>query len=152
MGGIKLIAIDPGVAGGIAYCLRDGECNAFKMPPTDREIADWLDNDIERVAYLEALVKFAGTNMPSSAMAAYAGNQRFVAGVLTSLRYKIIEVPPQKWQKALGLGNRKSHASKTAWKNHLKQRAEQLFPEIKVTLATADALLILEAAKRGLLG
>jgi hypothetical protein len=153
-----MIAIDPGASGGIAYYqdrgLEGKVAGAFKMPDTDREIVDVLKPDaaIERVAYLEDLVKFAGRNMPSSRMATYADNWGFIRGVLTTLNYRIVIVPPKKWQKALGLGESKSHASKTAWKNHLKNRAEQLFPNIKVTLATADALLILEAAKHGLLG
>lgn len=37
---------------------------------------------------------------------------------------------------------------KTAWKNKLKAEAQRLFPSIKVTLKTADALLIYEYAKK----
>lgn len=124
------------------------------MPKTDREITELLaDNGHtgENVAYLEDLVKYAGTNMPSSAMAVYASSWGFLKGVLTAYKYRIVLVPPKKWQAALGLG-RATGLSKTQWKNKLKQRAEQLFPQIKVTLATADALLIYEAAKRGLIG
>jgi hypothetical protein len=60
-------------------------------------------------------------------------------------------VPPKKWQQALGLGSAKD-LTKTQWKNKLKNKAQQLYPQIKVTLATADALLIYEAARRNLLG
>ena len=35
----------------------------------------------------------------------------------------------------------------TQWKNKLKAEAQRLFPDIRVTLKTADALLILEATK-----
>lgn len=103
------------------------------------------------VAYLEDLVKYTGRNMPSSSMATYASNWGIIKGILTALRYRIVLVPPKKWQAALGLGS-KGISTTTAWKNKLKQRAEQLFPNIKVTLATADALLILEAARQGKLG
>jgi hypothetical protein len=51
-------------------------------------------------------------------------------------------VRPQKWQGYLSLG--KSEGDKTKWKNKLKQRAQSLFPSLDVTLATADALLLLE--------
>ena len=68
-------------------------------------------------------------------------------GIAIALKYRIEEVRPQVWQKALELGTRKKMTS-TAWKNKLKGRAQHLNPNIKVTLATADALLILEYAMR----
>jgi hypothetical protein len=166
-----MIAIDPGQSGGIAFLSQQGDAGAFKMPDTDREISDVLCPDLRpsltstrfpllmgetvqrpRVVYLESIVKFAGTNMPGSSGIVYGDSCGFVRGVLTAFDYRIVLAPPKTWQKALGLGSRNSHPSRTAWKNHLKNRAQQLFPNVKVTLNTADALLILEAARRGLLG
>lgn len=121
------------------------------MPKTDREIKELLGEAGGETAYLEDLVKFTGKNMPSSSMAVYASNWGFLKGVLTAFDCRIVLVPPKKWQAALGLGTAKG-MSKTQWKNKLKQRAEQLYPHIKVTLATADALLIAEAARQGKLG
>lgn len=149
------VAVDPGANGGIAAVNATGVIFNTRMPRTDRDISDLFKlmlPNCDGVAYLEDIVKFAGRNMPSSSMATYAGNWGFIRGILTALGYRIVLVPPKKWQKALGLGDAKSHGSKTAWKNHLKNRAEQLFPNVTVTLANADALLILEAARRGLLG
>lgn len=153
-----MIAIDPGQSGGIvtgSKTLGVGP-TAFSMPATDADIAekltppkDWAWED--KVAYLEDLVKFAGRNMPSSSMAVYASNWGFIKGVLTAHGYRIVIVPPKKWQKVLGLGTATGQ-SKTDWKNKLKQMAQQLYPQVKVTLSTADALLIYEAAKRGGLG
>jgi hypothetical protein len=159
-----MIAIDPGASGGIAFKFGD-VAGAFPMPDTDREIADVFipnmfgtrfpigmgETQRPRVAYLEDLIKFTGRNMPSSSMAVYAGNFGFIKGVLTALGYRIVLVHPKTWQKALSLGSA-AGLTKTQWKNKLKQRAEELFPQIKVTLKTADALLILEAARRNLLG
>lgn len=151
--GAQMIVIDPGSAGGIVVEHGTSVFTANPMPKTKREIADYIKaGGPDKTAYLEELVKFTGRLMPSSAMAVYASNHGFIEGVLTALGYRIVLVPPKKWQKALGLGTTKSHPSKTAWKNHLKNRAEQLFPQQKVTLATADALLMYEAARQGLLG
>ena len=61
---------------------------------------------------------------------------------LLSLGIKTNEVTPQKWQKHFQLGSSTKCASKTEWKNKLKAKAQQLFPNEKVTLKTADALLI----------
>jgi hypothetical protein len=43
-----------------------------------------------------------------------------------------------------GLGTASRCASKSEWKNKLKAEAQRRFPDLKVTLKTADALLILE--------
>ncbi len=160
-----MLAIDPGQQGGMAvaepYHIKDflhgdtSSVNAIKMPITDRDIFSFLESSLHAPngidAYIEVLVKYTGRNMPSSAMAVYASNWGFIKGVLTALHFRIVLVRPQQWQKALGLGNSKG-MTRTEWKNKLKQKAEQLYPNIKVTLATADALLILEAARRGLIG
>ena len=71
-----------------------------------------------------------------------------IHGILMSLGIEPKYVPPKTWQKALDL--KKGKMSKTPWKNLLKAKAQELFPNQKVTLATADALLILEFARRQL--
>jgi hypothetical protein len=43
----------------------------------------------------------------------------------------------------------KGDRSTTEWKNVLKARAAELFPDQDVTLWNADSLLILDAARRG---
>jgi hypothetical protein len=156
-----MIAIDPGASGGIAIGLpyhandilrADSSATAVSMPQTDKDILTAIEKDYScSTAYLEDLVKYTGNNMPSSSMAVYASNWGIIKGILIARGYRIILVPPKAWQKHLGLGSAKG-MSKTDWKNKLKQRAQQLYPKINVTLATADALLILECARRGLLG
>lgn len=149
-----MICIDPGQAGGLAWEIRGGAA-AMKMPESDRELLGLLEalpnHTEQRVGYIETLVKYAGTDMPSSSMAVYACNYGKVIGMMTALHYRIMIVPPKAWQKFLGLGSA-TGLTRTQWKNKLKQMAEQLYPRLKVTLATADALLILEAARRGGLG
>jgi hypothetical protein len=149
-----MIVIDPGQSGGIVS--GPIPLDVQPMPKTYRELClalappgYWVPG--ERVAYLEDLVKYTGRNMPSSSMAVYASNWGFINGCLTTSGYRIVIVPPKKWQAALGLG-KATGMTKTEWKNKLKNRAEQLFPHIKVTLATADALLMYEAARLGKLG
>ena len=57
------------------------------------------------------------------------------------------EVTPQTWMKYYELKKDKAE-SKIAWKNRLKAEAQRLFPNEKITLATADAFLIAEYARR----
>ena len=66
--------------------------------------------------------------------------------VLAAFEARIEYLPPKKWQTTLGLGDKKTHGPR--WKAHLKGRAQALYPNLSVTLKTADALLILEAGKK----
>ena len=71
----------------------------------------------------------------------------FLRGLLTAYNYPFEEVLPRKWQASFGMKKGKDE-SNTQWKNRLKGKAQQLFPHLKVTLATADALLIAEYGRR----
>lgn len=155
-----MLAIDPGVNGGIAIALPGQAATAFHMPPTDGDLLRKLQlakASEANTAYLEALVKFVprktrdGKDLPSSRMIVYGASWGTIKGMLLALNFRLILVPPQKWQGALGLGTSRG-MTKTAWKNKLKSEAERRYPGLAVTLATADALLILEAAKQGKLG
>lgn len=139
-----ITAIDPGAHGGIAVFGND--VWAAPLPQSEGDILDLLRPLAGSTVYLEDLVKFNGTLMPGSSMATYASNWGFLKGALMALECRMVLVSPQKWQKALGLGTSRGK-TKTQWKNKLKERAQQLYPSCKVTLATADALLILEYAR-----
>jgi hypothetical protein len=145
------IAIDPGVSGGIAYTDTDGSVHALPMPETlhDLERHLWIicKEDAPEIAivFLEELPKFAG-KMSGSSMATMFRNYGRIEGMLASYGVRIEYLRPQVWQKALGLGDKKSHGAR--WKAHLKGRAQALYPQLTVTLKTADALLILEAGKK----
>jgi hypothetical protein len=89
-----------------------------------------------------------GAGNTGSTMFKFGRNFGFILGVLAALEVPMRLVKPQEWQRGLGLGNSKSHATKSDWKNHLKGRAQQLYPACVVTLKTADALLILQYATR----
>ena len=152
-----LIGIDVGASGGIAVRTGRDEIAAFAMPPTQGDVLELLAGIITTARSgggdVRAVVEkvggyIGGRGGTGSAMFNFGMGYGFILGVLASHRVRVELVTPQKWQKELSLGNSKSHATKTAWKNHLKARAQQLFPSQKVTLKTADALLILEYANR----
>jgi len=142
------IAIDPGVGGGIAYTDTDGSVHALPMPATlhDLERQLWILCKEEApeitTVFLEELPKFAG-KMSGSSMATMFRNYGRIEGLLAAYGARIEYLPPKKWQTALGLGDKKTHGPR--WKAHLKGRAQALYPQLTVTLKTADALLILEA-------
>lgn len=146
-----IIAIDPGKNGGIV--LRDGNGEAaYKMPETCKDLSEliceiWEGAKLNKnaiVCYMEKV----GTMAHDGHMQAFSFGKNIghLEQCLIDYGIRTIEVTPQKWQKALALGSSKNHSSKAAWKNHLKAMAQRLFPQTKVTLWNADALLISEYA------
>jgi len=145
------IAIDPGVNGGICWRVA-GKTTAMRMPPTDFDTANLLV-DLSKKApiatiYIELPPLFAGKNIPGSAIGKLMLNYGVCYGAAVASGMKIHPVRPPMWQKAHPVGT-KGEQTTTQWKNKLKARACELFPDLPVTLATADALLILDAGLRG---
>lgn len=150
-----ILAIDPGAHGG--YAVYDHNAvYAEKIPETEGDILDafqnlafqWQAEGIDPVAVIEDQVGCVGPQIRVSAasMFKFGRGFGFLLGVLQTLKFRIELVRPMTWQKSLSLGT-KSDLSKTEWKNKLKAKAQQLYPQVEVTLATADALLILEYAR-----
>lgn len=148
-----IISIDPGANGGIAV-LHGGYPApvAVPMPDTEGDVLAYL-RDIARNASLEgyeliAVVEdqtgCAGVQVSAPAMFKFGRNFGFILGVLQCLAARVELVKPQKWIGGLSLGKRDKTQPKTAWKNRLKAEAQRLYPNVNVTLATADALLLLE--------
>ncbi|HYF37004.1 MAG TPA: hypothetical protein VD994_17025 [Prosthecobacter sp.] len=148
-----ILAIDPGASGGFAYILDGSHPAAMSMPETEGDIIMELRNiknmsNSTPVAYVEEVGGFIrGNPAPGSTMFNFGRNFGFLLGVLQVLQFRIELVRPAKWQQPLSLGTASNCASKTEWKNKLKAKAQQLYPSLKVTLNTADALLLLEYAK-----
>jgi len=67
-----------------------------------------------------------------------------IIGALCALRIPFREIPPQAWQKNAGTGTALK-LNRTQWKRKLKEIAQQRYPSLKVTLSTADALLMLDS-------
>lgn len=167
------IAIDPGANGGVAIS-SDGDISVVAMPETDSDIVklikcafEYYPDGIKRAVVEKVGGYIGGEGQPGSAMFNFGHNVGVVIGALIALGFRIERPTPQQWQRALGLGtSQKEKAGKGAtqaerkaikqrnathkreWKNKLKAKAQELFPDQKVTLKTADALLILEAARR----
>lgn len=146
-----LLAIDPGASGGVALMVC-GKTVCHAMPETEGDRLELVRSfktaaDIEGeacVCVLEEVNGFVGKAQPGSAMFKFGEHYGFLKGVIQTLGIKLVLVRPQAWQKVFGLGTASRCASKTEWKNKLKAEAQRRFPDLGVTLKTADALLILE--------
>jgi hypothetical protein len=146
------IGIDPGASGGIAWSSPLGDKSAA-LPKTlgdfRKQVFDILSEQgffhgiSQTICYLESPPKFVKA-IPGSAVFVMAQSFGRIEGVLAAFNVPTVTITPQHWQKAHGLGTR-GDMTTTQWKNKLKARAQSLYPEEHVTLATADALLIFNA-------
>ena len=142
-----LIAVDPGASGGYCTCpgsLRGTQAYSLKSP------SDFVDHMHELVEMNEGRLRgvvedvppFCGVAVPSHTSFKLGRSFGLIEGVFRGLKipYELISPRgPKGWQAGLtGLRKLKGSERKRALRDH----ASRLFPELKPTLATADALLI----------
>ena len=132
---MTIIGIDPGTNGGIAWITGGKPC-VERMPDTLKDLWELL-RDIASEgachAYLEAVSSSPQMGVVSSfTFGRGYGNLEMA---LTAAGIPFTRIRPQVWQKELGCLTKGD-------KNVSKRKAQELFPSLKVTHATADALLI----------
>lgn len=139
----SILGIDPGKSGGMA--VQSGkhvETFAFTNA-TEKDILTVLQvfqcKYQPLVCYLEQVHAMPGQGVTS--MFSFGCSYGFVRGCVISAGIPLYDVTPRKWQEALGCLTKGD-------KNVTKARAQQWFPNIKVTHAIADALLIAEYGRR----
>lgn len=181
----SIIAIDPGASGAIAWHNPHIQKSGWSPMPVSRKEHINLFNlvmgfmPVRPVVYVEKVNPFNEGN--AHAMFTFGVTAERPVAILEAMGCQIVEVTPQAWQKAMGLGTaerpkplamprglsatakkqwkadnavelalrKKERASAGRdWKNKLKEHAQVLFPQFKVTLANADALLILHYAQQ----
>jgi len=139
------IGIDPGVSGGLAVLTPDGSVElATKWPSTE--------GDIFRTLTLFSVCSFAVLELVRSSpqmgvRSAFTFGQSYGAlrMALAAAYIPYLEITPAKWQ-----GDMKCRSKGD--KNVTKRRAAELFPTLKVTHATADALLLAYYCRRMKMG
>lgn len=137
----------------MAWIDSDGIVGCKRMPDTEGDVLDLL-RSIRALGFDTAIIEEqAGFGMPgqkisAGAMFTFGRGFGYLLGATQALGFRVELVRPQKWQKSLSLGTKHSAGGRTAWKNHLKEVAQQLFPTQTVTLAVADALLLLEYRRK----
>lgn len=146
-----LIAIDPGVNGGVAWTDPDGIVHAAKMPETLPDLRELIEErlcDRSPGDILQATVERTGTYMPGNsgpAAATFARHCGAIEGLLCGLRVPFTEVAPGVWMKGVfGVLPKEKKDRKKAIKEEMGRR----YPHIPVTLNVADALGILTYAMK----
>ena len=143
----RILAIDTGSSGGLAHASQDSAPLAYAMPDTDAAIVDLvrslaLDSD---VVVIENPPKFCGPKLPGSSMYVMGYKYGLIVGAVVALQRPTVRVQPKAWQD--GVGSTKGTQG-AGWKRFLRSVAQERFPHLKVTLKTADALLIFDYARR----
>lgn len=134
------IGIDPGVNGGIAF-IDGADAYAVAMPETEADILEVLSLYPGERKF--AALEFVRSSPQMGVKSAFTFGQGFGALRMALVASKIPfeEVTPRKWQSSLGCLSGGS-------KNVTKGKAQELFPNLKITHAIADALLIAEFCRR----
>ena len=150
------IGIDPGLSGGIAVIDELGIVQpdgVVKMPPTEADLLTFLGrfSAIKEGMQPRAVLERVSSSPQMGVVSAFTFGRGVgalkMALVAESIPYD--EVPPSKWQAAMSvLDKRAKGRLGKRDKNISKRRAQQLFPRVTVTHATADALLLAEYCRR----
>ncbi len=144
------LGIDPGGSGGIAL-IGENFAQAWKMGDTETDTADLLRTHAPaiRIACIEEVHALPPTipGNTSKASFAFGKSYGFLRGLLIALQIPFTEISPQRWKKQMGLRFTKENTA-TEKKNGSKALAQQIFPEMRITHATAEALLLAEICRR----
>ena len=132
---MTITGIDPGVNGGIAW-ISDGKPCVEKMPDTLQDLWELL-RDIASEGPCKAYLEQVHSSPQMGVKSAFTFGNGFghLEMALTAAGIPFERVRPQVWQKTMACMTKGD-------KNVSKRKAQELFPSMKVTHATADALLI----------
>jgi crossover junction endodeoxyribonuclease RuvC len=135
MESMTTIGIDPGKSGGIAW-IQDGKACVEKMPDTLQDLWELL-RDIAAEGRCKAYLEQIHSSPQMGVVSSFTFGNGFghLEMALTAAGIPFERVRPQVWQKAMGCMTKGD-------KNVSKRKAQELFPNIKVNHAIADALLI----------
>lgn len=136
------LGIDPGADGAIAAVRVDGSLfSVCRLKETERDVWQWLEGVATQVsfAFLERVSSMPGQGVASSFK--FGASFGMCRGFLVAAGVAFELVTPAKWQGKLSC---RSGGDKRV----TKARAQELFPSVTVTHATADAMLIAEYARR----
>lgn len=134
----RIAAIDPGGSGGIAWITWAGEWLTRPIPEAPR---DWYDL-LKHLNISKVLVEKVGTHRQGNSATSsttFARTCGLMEGFLVALGVPQEQVTATKWMNGfLGQGNVPKERKDR--KNAIKTKVQMLRPNVKVTLATADAM------------
>lgn len=145
------IAIDPGKSGGLALWSPDAGARAMKIPEIP-DIRSLVITEYKRAkaAGLKLSIcieeppryyaRAPGHEAPLSRISLLFENYGMLRGLMYGIGVSSYTIRPQDWQKLFAKRDKMPYSN---WKRLLKDIAQREFPDLGVTLHTADALLML---------
>jgi hypothetical protein len=148
------IGCDPGQAGGFVVIDQDMKViDVFKTPEDRNSFVEKMQG-IKNLPGQIFLMKERVHSMPGNGAKSnftFGYNIGILEASLSFAKIPYQDITPQTWMKSYMLKREKDEPG-TQWKNRLKQRAQEIFPDHKVTLWSADAFLIAEYCRRTMSG
>ena len=157
-----LIAIDPGLSGGVAWQDKEGIVHAEPMPEGMTAQAELIRQiQLRNRGYsFSAILEKTGTYVPgnsSIAAVTFARHCGHIEAIFYMCDIPTTQISPQKWQSVLPLSKfspipkgtdpkakrAEGTRRKAVHKREIKEEMQRRYPHLKVTLKTADALGIL---------
>jgi len=151
------IGVDPGINSGSIAVLATGAVDQW----TIREFSKTTYFDIDKL--LKAIKSASERNsericcvierqnpMPKQGISSTGKQMKHygtMLGLLIANGIPYQDPVPRSWMKLYGM-QKDPNETKTQWKNRLKTKAQQLYPDIKIVNANADAILIAHIAHK----
>ena len=146
------VGIDPGMNGGICFIKPEMDSDFIKTmrcPKTVHEMAIMFGAGIslagscdDVILFIEHVWSFPGDGRVGAFRFGY--NYGLWKGIVGANELDMYNISPRKWQGTLDVPNGLTGRDRKKW---LKEYAEGLFPNIKVTYNVSDAILIANYAK-----
>lgn len=137
----RVIGLDPGANGGMAI-IDAHRAVAMKLPEDDAELFQQLKGVPPCVCILEQVHAVPG--MPCVSAFSFGSSFGRLRMAAIAAGHEVHLVRPPKWKQAFGLivYGKGLGRNDTEKKNLNKAKAQDLFPFLRITHATADALLL----------
>lgn len=148
------IGCDPGQSGGFVVLDQFmSVVNVFKTPETKNDFIAKM-SEIKALPGNIFLMKERVSSRPMNGGKAnftFGYNIGVLEASLSFVGIPYQDITPQTWMKWYMLKKEKTETG-PQWKGRLKLRAQEIFPDQKITLWNADAFLIAEYCRRIMLG
>lgn len=135
----RLLAIDPGASGGLAWVDGDGVVEAESMPDGMTAVVDRLRGLAAELPGVACVIEKVGLWMPGdhpNAATKFARHCGQLESALYALGIPSEDVAPGVWMKSLGALPKE----KADRKRMIRELMSRRYPHLRVTLDTADAL------------
>ena len=150
-----IIGIDPGSSGALCVFIPGSLVKVIKMPKDITELRDFFTyykDNFKPIVFLEKLSVRPDDVMVQGDRAAMGklyrvqkmmANFEHLKALIETAGIPYVLVHPASWQTKLKLRVRGIHEEKADRKRRYKDAAEQLYPNVKIALWNADALLLM---------